>query len=344
MDYCHEILPGSRWDLSSGTNVTLEVMRVRRLLIPRPLDTGDTIGVVSAYSVIARELRPQLRRGIKVLKSLGFKVLLGKSALKTRDYSAGSSRERAEDINSMFANPGIKAIIDTAGGETGNSLLPLLDYKLIRRNPKIVLGLSDFTFLLNAIHMKTGLITFHGPNLVWCFGRSGPYHYDISEFLDRLMRSRIGNVRRESEWRTVRDGRAKGRLVGGNLGCLAVSAGTPYFPDFTDSIMFIESFTLTPGMCDEYFTQMEQMGVFDKLRGVIVGYIHSLQSSRTKQIQMEDVLLNVTSDYDFPILKVNEFGHNCPNTVIPIGGMASLDAGKKEWKILDACVAEKAQS
>jgi len=319
----------------------LEVMRVRRLLIPRRLATGDTIGVISASSPVARELRPQFRRGIKVLTGLGFKVLLGKSALKTSDYSAGSPRERAEDINSMFAEPGIKAVFDTAGGETGNSLLPLLDYKLIRRNPKIVLGLSDFTFLLNAIHMKAGLITFHGPNLVWCFGRSRPYHYDVSEFLDRLVRSRIGNVRRESEWRTVRDGRAKGRLVGGNLGCLAVSAGTPYFPDFTDSIMFIESFMPTPGLCDEDFTQMKQMGVFDKVRGVIVGYIHSLQSSGTKQIQMEDVLLKVTSDYDFPILKVNEFGHNCPNTVIPIGGMASLDAGEKEWKIIDACVTGK---
>ena len=320
----------------------MEVMRVKRLLIPRHLDTGDTIGVVSASSAIARDLRPQLRRGIRVLTSLGFKVLLGKSALKTGNYSAGSPRERTEDINSMFADSGIKAIIDTAGGETGNSLLPLLDYKLIRRNPKIVLGLSDFTLLLNAIHMKAGLVTFHGPNLVWCFGRTRPYQYDVSEFLDRLVRGRVGDVRRESEWRTVRDGRAEGRLVGGNLGRLALSAGTPYFPDFTDSIMFIESFMPTPGMCDEYFTQMKQMGVFDRVRGVIVGHIHSLQSSRTEQIQMEDILLKVTSDYDFPILKANEFGHNCPNTVIPIGGMASLDAGRKEWKILDVCVTEKA--
>ncbi len=313
-------------------------MGTRKPIIPRRLKTGDTIGVVSACSPVVRELRPQLRRGIKVLRGLGFKVSLGKSALKTGEYSAGSPEERAEDINSMFEDPDIRAVIDTAGGETGNSILPLLNYSLMRRNPKILIGLSDFTFLLNAVHLKTGLVTFHGPNLIWSFGINKPYRYDVSEFVDRLVRGTIGRVRKASQWQTVRNGRATGRLVGGNLGALTLSASTPYSPNFTDSIMFVEAFTPTPGICDEHFTQMKQTGVFDKVRGVIIGHIHSLQSSKTKQVQMEDVLLKVTSDYDFPILKVNEFGHICPNTVIPIGCRAGLDSRRKEWKILEACV------
>ena len=203
----------------------------------------------------------------------------------------------------------------------------------------LCLGISDLTVLLKAIHHKTGLITFHGDDVVWGFGRR-PSKYTVQEFLDRLLLGNIGSVRRKSEWRTVREGRAKGRLLGGNIGVLACSAGTQYLPDLTDSIMFLEAYYVTPGQCAAFFYQMKQIGIFDNVRGVIIGHVYGLQRTRKKLTQMEDVLVKVTEENDFPILKVNECGHECPNTVIPVGAMALLDAGALEWKILDNCVSD----
>jgi muramoyltetrapeptide carboxypeptidase len=308
-----------------------------KLFVPRRLEKGDTIGIISPSAGITRELKPQFYRGVKFLKNLGFKVLLGKNALRVTDFSAGSPEEKAADINSMFSNERVKAIISSQGGAAANSVLPLLDWSTIRQNPKIFLGISDITILLNAIYLKTGLVTFHGDDVVWGFGRK-PSNFTVQEFLDRLMHGKIGSVTRRSEWRTVREGKVRGRLFGGNLGVLSLSAGTPYFPDLTDAILFLEAYQVTPGQCAAFFYQMKQAGVFDTIKGVITGYVYGLQHTRKKQIQMEDVLAKVTDEYDFPILKVNEFGHECPNTVIPIGSVASVDAGAKEWKILDRCV------
>jgi muramoyltetrapeptide carboxypeptidase len=126
--------------------------------------------------------------------------------------------------------------------------------------------------------------------------------------------------------------------MGGNLGCMLKLAGTRYFPDFTDSILFVEAYEITPQGCDSAFNQLKQIGVFGKIRGVIVGHVYSLQVSEKKMPQMEDILLKVTKEYNFPILKMNDFGHNCPNTVLPIGTKARLDADNKELEILEKCV------
>ena len=307
-----------------------------KMLVPHRLEKGDTIGIVSPSAGITAALKPQFYRGVRFLKSLGFKVVLGKNALKVTDFSAGTPKEKAEDINSMFSDGRVKAIISSQGGWTANSVAPLLNWSIIRKNPKIFLGISDLTVLLNAIHLKTGLVTFHGDDIMWGFGRR-PSKYTVQEFLDRLVHGKVGSVRRNSEWHTVRKGRAKGRLLGGNIGVLSCSGGTPYFPDFTGSIMFLEAYQVTPGQCAAFFCQMKQIGVFDNVNGVIIGYVYGLQRTKT-QVQMEDVLVKVTDEYDFPILKVNEFGHECPNTIVPIGAMARLDAGALEWEILDRCV------
>ena len=133
-------------------------------------------------------------------------------------------------------------------------------------------------------------------------------------------------------------GTAEGKLLGGNLLCLLKLAGTPYWPDFTGAILFVEALNIPPEGCDHQFRQLEQMGVFDAVRGVVVGYIDGLQKGDSALLQMEDVLLRVTADYGFPILKVNDFGHNCPNTVLPVGGQVKVDADRQTVEILMACV------
>jgi muramoyltetrapeptide carboxypeptidase len=152
------------------------------------------------------------------------------------------------------------------------------------------------------------------------------------------MDARIGEIPSNRERRKIRGGTAEGRLLGGNLHCLAKLAGTPYFPDFTGAIFFVEAMGIQPEECDHFFQQLKQIGVLDQIRGAIIGYIDSLQNDPNAVMQMEDVLMHVTAEYDFPVLKVNDFGHNCPNTVLPVGGNVRMDAEKGTIEILEECV------
>lgn len=306
-------------------------------MLPKKLNKGDAIGIVSPSTPVTQELAGQFKKGIKFLESLGFNVVIGEHVHSATWGYAASPQEKAEDINQMFADESIKAIICSQGGATANACLPNLDWNSIREHPKIFIGISDITVLLNAIHHKTGLITFHGNDVMWGFGRK-PTRYDKQEFITRLIDGWIGEIPPSRERQTIRNGVTEGKLLGGNLNCLLKLAGTPYFPDFTSAILFVEAIGITPEGCDYLFQQLKQIGVFDQIRGVIIGYIDGLQNDEKALIQMEDVLLHVTAEYDFPILKTDDFGHNCPNTVLPVGGEVRINADSRTIEILEMCV------
>jgi len=305
------------------------------MIAPR-LNRGDRIGVVSPSMPAARG-EPKFESGVRFLRGMGFDVVIGKHVYShTLGYTA-SPQEKAADIDDMFADESIGAIMCAQGGDTANGCLPYVEWDTIKRNPKILLGISDITVLLNAIYTRTGLVTFHGNDVMWGLGRD-PTPYDVQEFLSRLVDAEIGAVNANGTRETVRGGVAEGTLLGGNLKCLLKLAGTPYFPDLSGSILFLEALNITPPACDYMFNQLRQIGVFEHVRGVVVGYIDGLQNDPDASIQMEDVLLNVTGEYDFPILKVNDFGHNCPNTVLPVGAKVRVDADRQELEILGQCV------
>lgn len=307
------------------------------VMIPKKLSKGDVIGIVSPSRPVFQELAEQFKRGAAFLEAQGFKLKVGEHVYSTTLGYAASPLEKAEDLNRMFADESVRAIICSQGGATANTCLPYLDWDNIRSHPKIFLGMSDITVLLNAIHHKTGLVTFHGSDLMWGFGRN-PTAYDEQEFSARLVNARIGEIPPNGERQTIRSGTAEGKLLGGNLHCLAKLAGTPYFPDFTGAIFFVEAMGIQPEECDHFFQQLKQIGVFDQICGAIVGYIDSLQNDPNAMTQMEDVLLHVTAEYDFPILKVNDFGHNCPNTILPVGGNVRVDTNRGTMEILEECV------
>ncbi len=306
-------------------------------LIPQKLSKGDVIGIVSPSTPVTQELAEQFKKGTEFLERLGFKVVVGDHAYSTTLGYAATPQQKAEDINRMFADESIKAIICSQGGATANACLPYLNWNNIREHPKIFLGISDITVLLNAIHHKAGLITFHGNDVMWGFGRN-PTLYDEQEFITRFIDAQIGEIPPSRERWTVRSGVAEGILLGGNLHCLLKLAGTPYFPNFTRAILFVEAMGITPEGCDYLFQQLKQISVFDQIRGVIIGYIDGVQNNENALMQMEDVLLRVTAEYDFPVLKTDDFGHNCPNTVLPVGGEVRIDADKRTIEILEKCV------
>lgn len=307
------------------------------ILIPEGLKTSDAIGIVSPSSPVTQDLAAQFHAGISFLEELGFSVVIGEHVHSITLGYAATPREKADDINRMFADKAIKAILCSQGGDTANACLPYLDWDCIRENPKIFMGISDITVLLNAIQHRTGLVTFHGNDVIWGWGRS-PQEYDRHEFITRFMEGGTGLIPANRERKEVRKGTSTGKLLGGNLRCLLKLAGTPYLPDFNEAILFVEALRISAEGCAAGFQQLGQMGVFDQINGVIVGYIDGMQKDGSPDVGMEDILAQVTEDYDFPILKVNDFGHNCSNTVLPVGGQVRFNTEELTVEILEKCV------
>ncbi|MBI9049050.1 MAG: LD-carboxypeptidase [Anaerolineaceae bacterium] len=304
-------------------------------IFPPKLNPGDTIGVVSPSNPVVDVIQTQYDDGISRLKEFGFQVLEGQHTHSSSwEYSA-SPIEKAQDINNMFANPDVKAIICTQGGYTANACLPYLDWDIIRTHLKIFLGISDITVLLNAIHARTGLITFHGPDVMWGFGND-QQAYELNEFNAILVEGRSGEIPANGDRKTIRSGIAKGKLLGGNINCLLKLVGTAYLPDFTGSILALEAIDVPAASFDHMFQQLKQMGIFEQINGILTGYIDGTDNKSETTTFMEDVLLRIVEEYEFPILKTQDFGHNCANTTLPIGGIISLDADQKCVSILNA--------
>ncbi|MBI5382175.1 MAG: LD-carboxypeptidase [Opitutae bacterium] len=303
-------------------------------MLARPLRRGDTIGIVAPSDPVPPG-HAQLLAGIRCLESLGFRVVLGQAVCASSLGYAASPQAKAGDLNAMFADESVHAIICAQGGATANSCLAYLDWNLIMRHPKIVLGISDITVLLNAFYAHTGLVTFHGNDVMWGLGRT-PTAYDLREFTDRLVEAKIGPVAASRPRQTIRGGEASGPLIGGHLGCLLNLAGTPYWPDLTGTVLFLEHFQPAPARCDHELHHLAQMGVFDKIAGVLVGWVDGMEN---QPVQLHDILLRITADYRFPILKVRDFGHNCPNTTLPIGARVHLDADRQSYEIVEPCLA-----
>jgi muramoyltetrapeptide carboxypeptidase len=234
----------------------------------------------------------------------------------------------------MFRASEIYAIICSQGGDSAEQVLPYLDWDVIRLNPKVLIGISDITVLLNAVNRATGLITFHGNDVVWGLGRH-PQSYDREAFIARIIKGEVGLIPPNRERYSIRGGCAEGRLLGGNLRCLLKLRGTPYFPDFSGAILFLEAYYITEQECASYLAQLEMEGVFEVINGVVVGYIHSMQTDGRGTSMVEVMLDRLTTTGGFPILKVNDFGHNCPNTVLPVGSVVKIDADNQTFGITE---------
>lgn len=306
------------------------------------LKKGDMIGIVAPSSPITGNYAELLKKAEIYFQEKGFRILRSKNLLNIDKYgcSVGTPEEKAEDINSMFKNPDVKAIWCFQGGETANDVLDLLDYNLIKKNPKIFLGKSDIDLLLLAVNKMTGLVTFHAPDFKVGNGREMDFEYSRNAFNERLIEGKLGPIKPTAEWTTIRPGKAQGRILGCNICTILKLAGTKYFPDFKHSILFLESYE--PAVRETLYKlrQLEHLRVYDKIKGMVIGYIYAFQDKEIlkqepkldktgKGINYEDLVSDVTKDYDFPILKINEFGHKCPSIILPIGAQAELDATKQ---------------
>lgn len=319
-----------------------------KIIKPKKLQKGDTVMIISPSGSVPEQLKNQFDDGIKFLKNMGLKVKIGKNALNQYYYSGGTVEERLSDMREAFTNRKVKAIIMSIGGASANHLLDNLDFGLIKKNPKIFCGISDGTTLLDPIFSKTGLITYHGPDLIFTFGQ--PMSPIIKDnLLETLFNGQVGKLHPNPNWKgldelnknekytgwsCIRKGRATGRLVGGNTNCLIELENTDFRPNYKDKILFLESWMTDIQQLHRSFVHFRQAKVFSEIKGLILGHFYGSHMEDKKQDRkVADVILEVTKDYSFPILEIGELGHNVENYILPIGCMATIDADKKIFSI-----------
>ncbi len=324
------------------------------------------MGIVSPSWGGAGMYPHRVELGVRQLQALGFKAKIAPHALNQHGSVSDTPQHRADDINGMFGDPEVKAIIAAIGGDHSCHLLPLLDFDLIRKNPKIFMGFSDITVLNVAIWQATGLVTFNGPALLTDFAeypRMFAYTEDYmlkalceaqpigpiksstwwtEEFLDWEHKADLERPRERlasAGWTWLRGGKAEGMLVGGCIGSLQHLRGTRFWPEWQDAIMFFETSEgpPPPEAVDGILMDYENMGVLEKLKGLLVG--RPMRYSDEQKQQLREVVLERTSQYTFPIIADMDFGHTSPQLTIPIGCRASIDVENQRFDILDAAVA-----
>ena len=311
---------------------------------PPRLNHGDTIGIVAPASAPIHA--KAIDRSVKVLQSLGFKVKLGKHLRKKQGFLAGSDEERLGDLMSMFRDPEVKAILCVRGGYGTARLLPLLDYEVIRANPKIFVGYSDITSLHCAFLKKANLVTFHGPMLHSDFCKKDMPDFTLQSFLNTLTQpSAAGSICKTYHGKisVLRRGKASGRLLGGNISLLCTTLGTPYQPSFKKKILFLEDLDEAPYRFDRMLTHLLNAGVLQQVAGVAVGLNRNCidpQAKKRKQYwqTVEDVLKERLAPLKVPVVAGLPFGHVPLNATLPMGVQAELDGTNGDLTILEPAV------
>ena len=316
----------------------------RTIIKPKTLQTGMTIGLVSPASNVPEN--EDISASLDFVRSLGFMVKAAPNLFSRNQYLAGTDRQRAQDLNSFFADPEIDGILCTRGGYGASRILPYLDYESIAANPKVFMGYSDITALLNAIQVKTGLVTFHGP---MAFENFTEYTYEQFQRVVQSPRgsAQIGSppdfelgpgiVERENRLTTISSGVAEGRLVGGNLSLLVTLLGTEYEPDFQGSILFLEDVYEPPYSIDRMLTHLWLAGKLEQVSGIVFGkFTNASYGGNT--FSVEEVIRSRCANLGVPVLKGLMIGHAEDQTVVPIGIPARLDAGRKELSLLEMAV------
>jgi muramoyltetrapeptide carboxypeptidase len=294
---------------------------------PNRLTNGMTIGVISPAS---RPLDETIYyRGIEYLKQLGYDVIASTHVLDKRGYLAGHDEDRAEDLNAMFRNPEIGAIICSRGGYGTPRLIDKIDFDAIQNNPKIFVGYSDLTAVSLAIWQQTGLVTFSGPMVAVEMGRGIDPFTETSFWTTVTSPDPVGLLANpdSSPVRVIKPGKAEGRLLGGCLSLINVLAGTPYFPDFDGAILIIEDIDEEPYRVDRYLAQLKLAGVFEKIAGIVLGQFIDCDPKDPEKpsLELDQIFLDYFENLNIPIIANFAYGHGAIKHTIPIGIHAILD-------------------
>ena len=321
--------------------------KVLPLIKPPRLRPGDTVGIVTPASA-PFNVHQTIIEATEKLKNLGFQVKIGKNVGKKWGFLAGKDQERVADLHQMFRDPEVKAIIALRGGYGSARLLPLLDVKLIQQHPKIIVGYSDITALNVGIHQLTGLVTFHGPVAISTFT-----DYTRKYFLKTLESTEpVGeiedapyeaNLQTSNRVWTIHGGKARGRLIGGNLTLLTATLGTPYEMDTRGRILFIEEVGEEPYDVDRKLTHLAHAGKLQECAGIVFDRMPSVKPSNLDpafytNLSVEEVIEDHIARLGIPACFGLSLGHVKHKPTLPMGILAELDADKGRITLLEGAV------
>ncbi|MEO8137004.1 MAG: LD-carboxypeptidase [Betaproteobacteria bacterium] len=316
------------------------------LIKPRKLDTDAVVGLIAPGGVVDDIT---LQQCVSNLESLGFTVKLGANIRAARGGYAGTVAQRVDDLHAMFLDREVKAIWAARGGSGCTALLPHIQYGLIRRHPKILVGYSDITALHLALFRHAGIVTFHGP-VAW--STLSEYSYDHllavlmqpqRTFAITMSAENAERAAAEPQFalRTLRPGVAEGRLVGGNLSVLAALVGTPYAAEFRERLLFLEDIGEAPYRIDRMLTQLQQSQGLRHAAGAMLGvFQHRAVIAGEASLTLNEVLDDHFAGLSIPSVYGFSFGHVAHQFTIPVGVRARLDTEAQTLTLLESAVLE----
>jgi muramoyltetrapeptide carboxypeptidase len=289
----------------------------------------------------------ELEDSIKSLESLGFNVTYSENILDRNGYFSSLDNVRAADLNKMFERKDVKGIVCARGGYGCSRILPLLDYDLIRNNPKVLTGYSDVTSLLCGIFVKTGLVCFHGPVGISTFNEFSVGYFD-DVLINPKERLTLFSKVDEKDWEgknitPIKSGKAEGELAGGNLSVVVSLIGTEYDIDTTGKILFFEDIGEEPYSIDRMLTQMLMAGKLDEARAIALGVFKDCESKKENpsfdsSFSLLEVFFERLGKLDIPVIYGLSFGHIKNKFTIPIGVNAELDVVNQTITLLEPAV------
>ncbi|MDE2566113.1 MAG: LD-carboxypeptidase, partial [Burkholderiales bacterium] len=313
------------------------------LRAPR-LKPGDTVGLISPSGATFE--RAPYGWAIESLQAMGLQVREAPHLRGRYGSLGGTDAERAGDVNAMFADPAVDGILALGGGNGGNRILPLIDYAAIRRHPKVLGGYSDLTALINAVHQQTGLVTFHCPMGAseWNAFSVGWFRAALFDAATPTLRNQVepedALVPRNHRTTTLRGGRARGPLVGGNLAVLSSMAGSAYWPRFQGAVLMLEEVNEYLYRVDRMLSQLKLAGAFDGLAGVVLGaFTNCTPGEGYGALTLDEILDDWFKPLGVPVYAGAEFGHIAHKFTLPIGLPVEIDADAGTLRYLEPAVA-----
>jgi muramoyltetrapeptide carboxypeptidase len=307
---------------------------------PPKLRKGDLIGLVAPASSSSSE--EKLESGIRYLEQAGYRIKVGDHVRKTRGYLAGTDEQRAEDFNAMVRNKDVKAVFAIRGGDGTPRILQMIDYRALKKHPKIIVGYSDITALQLAVFRKIGLVTFSGPMPgVEMWKDFDPY---TEEHFWRMLTSakKFGPLENPADepLAVLRSGKASGRLIGGNFALVVNAVGTPFFPSLQDAILFIEDVDEAPNRIDRMLAQLLNAGIRRRISALVFGKFTNCEPKHPGEpfLTLDEVEKDYAEKLRCPVVANFQYGHIPRKLTVPIGLRASLDTKRNRIDVLESAV------
>jgi muramoyltetrapeptide carboxypeptidase len=301
---------------------------------PPMLRQGDTIGIVTLGSPLAREI---IDARIAVLQNMGFRTILGQYVYAASGFLAGTDQQRAADLMNMFQNPAVKMVLPTRGGVGVAGILPYLDYGVIARNPKIITGYSDITILLNTLYFQSDLITFHSLLLIDFKPETPPYNFNqFFAATSSLVAPRVIQNPPGIPLVSRIKGNVTGPIVGGNLTSLVDAMGTPYEIDTTGKILVLEETHEPINTVYRYINHLKLAGKFNDCLGIVMGECTQCEPAygETYDALINDVIVPLGK----PLMTNLATGHGVFKAAIPIGARVNLNTMNNTLTVLETSV------